>query len=79
MGKLGDETGVPIKWVYGLLAGCAVFTGTVASVGMYFGKGEANAASLSTRVDKLEDAVKRIPEMAEGIARLEGAIGTKAK
>lgn len=74
--KLNDETSVPMKWLIALLVGCASFTGAAVFVGMYFGGRDASAQALSVRVDKLEEAVKKIPAMAEGIARLEGALGT---
>lgn len=76
---ISDETNVPMKWVLGLLAGCAAFTGTAVGVGMYFGTGSANASHLETRVSKLEKAVEQIPQIAEGVARLEGAMGTLPK
>lgn len=77
MGSLiNEETKVPIKWVIGLLAGCATFTGVAFTAGSYFGSNDANAIGIERRVQNLEDAIKKIPEMAEGIARLEGAMGT---
>ncbi len=74
-----EETKVPMKWVLGLLIGCATFTGSSVFVGMYFGSRDANAGNLERRVTTLEESVRKIPEMAEGIARLEGAIGTLPK
>lgn len=77
--KLGDETGIPIKWVIGLLVGCATFTVSAFSAGSYLGSRDANAGALERRVTTLEEAIKKIPDMAEGIARLEGAMGTLPK
>lgn len=74
-----EETRVPMKAVIALLAGCAMFTGSAVAVGMYFGGQNSDQRALIARVDKLEDAVKKIPEMAEGIARIEGAMGTAPK
>ncbi len=73
---LTEETKVPLKWVFIMLAGASGFVGGAVGLGMYFGGRDASAAALVTRVDKLEDAVKKIPEIAEGVARLEGAFHT---
>lgn len=74
--QLSDETAVPLKWLLALLAGCATFTGGAVFTGMYFGGRDANASALTQRVDRLEEAVKQIPQIAQGVARLEGAMGT---
>lgn len=75
--KISDNTTIPIGWVFALLVGCASFSVAAVKAGEYIGGNDASAAAISMRVDKLEDAVKKIPEIAEGVARLEGAMGTK--
>jgi hypothetical protein len=74
-----EKAKVPISWTISLLIGCATFTIAAFSAGAYFATGDAQAQALEARVSKLEKAIEKIPEMANGIARLEGAMGTLPK
>ena len=71
---------IPLNWALALLAGCATFTTAAFTAGSYFGSRDANATSVEQRVATVEVEIKGIrdllPEMAAGIARLEGAMGT---
>lgn len=71
-----EKAKIPVGWAVALLIGCATFTTAAFSAGAYFGAGDAQASALEARVANLESAVKKIPEIAEGVARLEGAMGT---
>lgn len=73
--SLSEETGVPLRWVFGLLIGCATFTSIAVGTGMYFGTRDARADGLVERVTKLEQAIDAISVVDRRLARIEGALG----
>lgn len=70
MGALSDNTKVPVGWVFALLACGATATATALMIGMYFGSGDSQAASLEKRVERLEQIIPRIDRR---LARMEGS------
>lgn len=74
---IDDDSNVPLKWVFALLAGCSVFIGTAVSAGIYFGARDAKAEGLVERVTKLEASVDAMSLVDRRLARIEGALGVK--
>lgn len=72
--ELTEKTGVPLGWLFTLLAGCATFTGTAVFIGMYFGGQSADAKAITVRVERLEVSVDAMSLVDRRLARIEGAL-----
>lgn len=67
--RLDDETSVPVKWVYALLAAGLAFMGTAVGLGMYFGARDARADQINERVSHLEADLASVGLLAGRVDR----------
>lgn len=73
MGKLNDETGVPVKWFFMLVAGFFAMGSVLVGLALWAGSVEARGTSNSRRLDKIEMALDQIVDINVRLARIEGA------
>ncbi len=69
--QLSEETNVPMRWVFILLAGASAFVGTAVGLGVYFGSRDAKAENVVQRVEKLEADVDVLNVLDRRLLRLE--------